>query len=295
MHFYKNGNYIVCMMDDGTKIRKTNENSFEPAFAENCDCLLTKKCSQLCSFCYEGCTPQGKHGNIMDYKFLDTLHPYTELAMNGNDMDHPQLLEFLNKLKEKRVYANMTVNQNQFMSNYDLICDLVNKKLIYGLGVSFSHYDDDFINKVKQFQNAVIHVINGVIKLSDLKQLKGNDLKILILGYKEIRRGNTYLNNNQAKVRANKRYLYIYLPEIVKENWFKTVSFDNLAIEQLDVKRIMTEEQWSEFYMGDDGNFTFYIDLVEGKFSKNSCILEKRYEIGDKSVDEMFNIIKNEK
>ena len=47
--------------------------------------------------------------------------------------------------------------------------------------------------------------------------------------------------------------------------------------------------------MGDDGNFTFYIDLVEGKFSKNSCILEKRYKIGDKSVDEMFNIIKNEK
>lgn len=25
MHFYKNGNYIVCIMNDGTKIRKTNE------------------------------------------------------------------------------------------------------------------------------------------------------------------------------------------------------------------------------------------------------------------------------
>jgi hypothetical protein len=56
----------------------------------------------------------------------------------------------------------------------------------------------------------------------------------------------------------------------------------------------MTEEQWSEFYMGDDGNFTFYIDLVEGRFAKNSCVLAK-HQIGDKSVDEMFNIIKNEK
>lgn len=295
MHFYKNGNYIVCMMDDGTKIRKTDEDSFEPEFPECCDCCITKKCSQNCIFCYEGCTPQGKHGNIMSYKFLDTLHPYTELAINGNDMDHPQLLEFLNKLKEKKVYANVTVNQNQFMNNYDLICDLINKKLIYGLGVSFSHYDKKFIDRVKEFPNAVIHVINGVIKLSDLKMIRGLGLKILILGYKDIRRGNTYLNNNQAKVRANKMYLYTYLPEIVKDNWFKAVSFDNLAIGQLEVKRLMTEEQWSEFYMGDDGNFTFYVDLVEGKFAKNSCVLEKRYDIGDKSIDEMFNIIKNEK
>lgn len=48
--------------------------------------------------------------------------------------------------------------------------------------------------------------------------------------------------------------------------------------------------------MGDDGNFTFYIDLVKGEFSKNSCTPEnERFKIDQKySVEMMFNLIKNE-
>jgi len=107
---YKNGNYNVRLLADGTKIRETNEDEFIPAFAENCDCKITDKCDGGCPFCYEGCTPNGKHGDILNYKFLDTLHPYTELAINGNDMSHPDLIPLLEKLKEKKVVANMTVS-----------------------------------------------------------------------------------------------------------------------------------------------------------------------------------------
>jgi hypothetical protein len=46
--------------------------------------------------------------------------------------------------------------------------------------------------------------------------------------------------------------------------------------------------------MGDDGGFTMYIDTVNGQYSKNSCMPEtERFEIGNKSVDEMFADIKN--
>ena len=101
---YKNGNYIVRFnTKNGTKIRETNEDEFIPSFAENCDCKITDKCDALCPFCYEGCTPQGVHGDILNYKFLDTLHPYTELAINGNDMSHPDLIPFLEKLKENNL------------------------------------------------------------------------------------------------------------------------------------------------------------------------------------------------
>ena len=41
-------------------------------------------------------------------------------------------------------------------------------------------------------------------------------------------------------------------------------------VEQLGVKRFVDEKDWDEFYMGDDGAFTFYIDMVKGEFSKNS-------------------------
>ena len=69
------------------------------------------------------------------------------------------------------------------------------------------------------------------------------------------------------------------------------MSFDNLALEQLNVRRLLTDEQWNEFYSGDDGTFTFFINLVDGYFAKNSLSLVK-YPIGDLSMDEMFDTIR---
>lgn len=73
---------------------------------------------------------------------------------------------------------------------------------------------------------------------------------------------------------------------------FNVVSFDNLAITQLDVKRLMSEEDWQEFYMGDDGKYTFYIDMVEGTYGKNS-LATKRYAIEDDIVT-MFEKIRED-
>lgn len=82
------------------------------------------------------------------------------------------------------------------------------------------------------------------------------------------------------------------LPRIIEQ--FKVVSFDNLAIEQLNVRRLISDEYWNEFYMGDDGNFTFYIDMVERKFARSSMAdFDKRYDLMD-SVDDMFKKIVTE-
>ena len=160
---YKNGNYSVKILSDGTKIRETNDDEFIPDFAENCDVKITDKCDGGCPFCYEGCTPNGRHGDILNYKFLDTLHPYTELAINGNDLTHPDLVPFMYKMKEKKVILNMTVNQIHFERNFETIKTLINEGLIYGLGVSLRDPTDEFIDMITQIPNAVIHVINGVV------------------------------------------------------------------------------------------------------------------------------------
>ena len=69
------------------------------------------------------------------------------------------------------------------------------------------------------------------------------------------------------------------------------VSFDNLAIEELSVKRLLSENEWNEFYMGDDGTMTYYIDMVERKFARSSTAdFDKRYDLLD-NVDDMFNKI----
>ena len=295
MNIYKNGNYTVVILQDGTKIRKTNDDEFIPSFAENCDVKITDKCSIGCPWCYEGCTKEGKHGDLFKYKFIETLHPYTEMALNGNDLNHPQLEEFLNFLKTKKVFANITVHQKQFINNYDFIKRLIDNKLIYGVGISYNHYNQDFINKIKEIPNAVLHTINGILSEDDINKLKGNNLKVLVLGYKYLQRGISYSDDNQYIIDKNWKYLKEELPKIIANNYFQLISFDNLSLNQLDVKRLLSDKDWEEFYMGDDGKYTFYIDMVKGEFSKNS-IASERYPIGDKTIDEMFNFItsKNE-
>lgn len=291
---YQNGNYTVTLLDDGTKIRENDLDFFEPAFAENCDVKITDQCDGGCAFCYEGCTVNGKHGDILNYKFLDTLHPYTELAINGNDLTHPDLFVFLQKMKDKKIIVNMTVNQIHFERRYQAIRFLVEQGFIHGLGVSLREPTKYFIEKIKTIPNAVIHVINGIVSMPDLDMLAGNGLKILILGYKNLRRGESYYDQNNDMVKELQADLDRYLfSDIIRHGWFDVVSFDNLAIKQLRVQEQMPNEQWDEFYMGDDGNYTFYIDLVEGTFAKNSLSME-RWPIMD-NIDDMFNKVRNNK
>lgn len=288
---YKNGNFTTKIFSDGTKVRETEDDEFKAAFAENMDIKISNYCDMGCKFCHEGSTRNGKHGDILNEKFIDTLHPYQEVALGGGDAtSHPDLIPFLQKLKDKKVIVNMTVNQKHFEQKQDLIQRLVDEKLIYGIGVSLVNPTNEFISLVKQYSNAVIHVINGVLRPSDIETLADNDLKILILGYKHLRRGNEWYSEEHENIVSKQMWLKENLDEIV--NHFKVVSFDNLAIEQLNVRRLMSKEEWDEFYMGDDSEFTYFIDMVERKFAKNSTTpLNKRYDLLD-SVDEMFEKIR---
>lgn len=290
---YKNGNFTTKIFSDGTKVRETEDDEFVAAFAENMDIKISNYCDMGCKFCHEGSTKNGKHGDILNEKFIETLHSYQEVALGGGDAtSHPDLIPFLQKLKDRKVIVNMTVNQKHFEQKQDLIRRLVDEKLIYGIGVSLVNPTDEFISLVKQYPNAVIHVINGVLRPSDIEVLSDNNLKMLILGYKQLRRGNEWYNEDHENIVVKQMWLKENLAEII--NHFKVVSFDNLAIEQLEVQRLMSKEEWDEFYMGDDGTMTYYIDMVERKFARSSTAdFDKRYDLLD-SVDEMFQKIVSE-
>lgn len=298
---YVNGNYNVELYADGTKIRFADVEKFEPAFPENMDVCVTKRCDGNCPYCYEGCTISGKHGALLDndgelVHWMQSLKPGTELALNGNDLTHPDLEKCLVLLKEKGIVTNMTVNQRHFIPKFDTLLDWQNRGLIYGLGISLSNSESNALyNVLPYFKNVVIHVINGLFTIDDIMNLQSVCPKLLILGYKDVGRGIAYHDEKSAEIQANMDNLKANLP--MMQRYFKVLSFDNLAIEQLDVKNTLfngNEDKWSRFYMGDDGGFTMYIDTVNGQYSKNSCMPEtERFEIGNKSVDEMFADIKN--
>lgn len=325
LYDYQNGNYNVKIYSDGTKIRETEEDEFIPAFAENCDVKITDCCDGGCPFCYEGCTPKGQHAHLFDkyvipivddndkvlsysqqYKpaqqWLRDLHGGTELALNGNDLTHPDLNPdfpvLLYWLKDHHIITNMTVNQKHFMLHKDLLKEWCDKRLIWGLGVSLSDVNQPgFFKALQEFPNAVLHTIIGILTIDDIVKIReiGN-LKVLILGYKTLGRGITYREKGNY-IELNKEILKGNLPKLLETQ--KVISFDNLALEQLGIKDLLfknKKRQWDEFYMGDDGTMTFYIDAVKEQYAKNSCMpADERFDSKGLTIDEMFkNIQKRE-
>lgn len=300
---YQNGNYSVTILSDGTKIRENDLDFFDAEFPESMDIKITNACDMSCPMCHEDSRPDGKHGDILNLPFLDSLHEFTELAIGGgNPLSHPDFIPFLHLLKERKLIANVTVNEVHFLKNIPLLLELTEQGFIYGLGISYTGGDREstyhFADEVSKFPNTVIHVINGIVSMEQVSWLseRNRELKILILGYKDFRRGADH-HVKVGQIVDNKMHdMYEYLPQIIANGWFKTVSFDNLAISQLDVKRLMSEEEWKIFYMGDDGrdgelsSASMYVDAVSGQFARNSCSTE-RFPVTN-NITEMFQFLK---
>jgi hypothetical protein len=288
----KNGNYMMFIdLETGTKIRKNNLDCFIPEKPESMDIKITNKCDMGCAFCHENSTHDGLHGDIMNLKFIETLLPYTELALGGgNPLTHPDLVPFLEKCKSLKLIPSMTINQVHFMKpEYaELIDKLVSEKLIYGLGISLTRATDEFIAKVKKYPNTVIHIINGVQPLAEVRKLYDQNLKVLILGYKMFRRGIEYFSE---AVDSAKTEYYAELADMTKR--FDVVSFDNLALNQLEVKRLLTDDEWNEFFMGNDGSHTMYIDCINKQYARSSTApIEDRRELLD-DIKPMFDYIRS--
>ena len=242
----------------------------------------------LVSNCYESSSSEGKHGNL-NVEFIKSLHPYTELAIGGgNPLSHPDLHEFLKVLKENKIIANITIRQNDFLNNLELLKNYTDNKLLYGIGVSLIEPTDEFIKEIQQFPNAVIHTIAGLLTKEQLIKLFNKKLKILILGYKTRGKGENYKHEFEKDIFLNIEFLKQTILKLTP--LFKVVSFDNLAIEQLELQKQINPKVWEEFYMGDDGKHTMYVDLVKQTFSKNS-LSEEGFELMS-NIEEMFNIVK---
>ena len=291
---YKNGNTWTTLYEDGTKEHFTMDDDFRFNFSESCDIQISQCCDNGCEWCYYGCSPTGKHGKLTGWKFFETMHPYTEIAINLQFPLHPDLESFLFEMRQRKIIVNTTINQNHFMSDSgrELIEAYSDLGLIKGIGISLTDpTQDGFIDEVKKYPNAVIHVIAGITHPEDIGYLMGHSLKLLILGYKKTERGKKFYDHSSTLIEDNIKWIESGLDEII--NGFKVVSFDNLAIEQLHIKDKLSEKEWETFYGGDDGTVTFFIDLVKGVFARNS-LSRIVYTIGDKTIDEMFEIIQEE-
>lgn len=286
---YTNGNYDVALFDDGTKIRRNDLDNLTPSFAESNDITITTKCNGGCKYCYLGCNEQGQHADL-NQPFFDTLHPGQEIALNANDLSHPDLETFLERMKKQGVICNLTINQRHLKEHLQTLKDWQDRKLLWGIGISLINSKDDIL-WTNGLKNIVVHCIDGLITKEDMKNLSNHNISLLILGYKVLGRGIDYYNENKQTIQAN----IDYLQDIVAMygNSFRVIAFDNLALEHLKLHTKIPKEQWELNYMGDEGSYTFFIDAVNKKFAVSSLAEEQYDYTPDMTVDDMFRFVQS--
>lgn len=286
---YQNGNTFVSISEDGTKIR-TYEGKPSIVHPESIDVKITDYCDMNCEYCHESSTVKGIHGDLSKLlSVISNLPAGVELAIGGgNPLSHPKLIEFLTTLKAKGIVANITINQGHLKKYQELIESLICLDLVKGVGISITSNNFTYIKPlIKLTDNIVYHVIAGVNDVSVIDRLialhsKGK-CKILILGYKQFGFGLKFYN---PEIEANIKRWFMYLPQYLNKT---VLSFDNLAISQLNVKRFFTESGWNKFYMGNDFCFTMYIDAVKQEFAPTSRS-DFRKSFNEYSLKEFFEL-----
>lgn len=314
LHKYRNGNVDVTLYDDGTKVREWEGEQIVD-HPETADIKLTNRCSlgdkydqngtfitksSTCAFCHEQSNNIGVHGDLdLILKIWESQPAGTEAALGGGDLfEHPGVPDFMFKMSRRGIIPNTTVNMLHMRKHSKLIQQLQQDKCMYGLGISYR--GKEFLKtlpNVVDYKHVVFHMILGLTDYDDCKAVidwcKDNKVfpKFLLLGYKQFGNG---IRQYSPKIQENiNMWKTSYLPKL-RSLGNLTLSFDNLAIDQVSLKETMTPKQWSLFYLGEEGSMNMYVDSVTKVFAKQSTS-NIRYPLADTlTTQQMLKTIHNE-
>jgi hypothetical protein len=272
---YLNGNSNIELYDDGTRIIQF-ENELKLDYPLNLDIRVSSACSlgynpktkkAVCEFCHESARTDGKECNYDLLKeVLNNLPAGIELAIGGNKLT-PGLTDFLLWSKSKGFINNLTVNHLHINRDEFMLKMLLEKKIIRGLGISYrKDYPINFDQYFHKHPNVVLHVIAGIDNVDEV--IATPFQKVLVLGYKTFGFGVEYQKEHDVKTSLQEWYYYVRKMMDVKN----IVSFDNLALDQLNIKRFCSDKMWERF---NQGEHSFYINAVDQYFAPSSRSNEK--------------------
>lgn len=272
---YKNGNADVWLdLRDGTRVIEYPDN--EPLTLQtplNIDIRVSTQCPygydtntkrSTCEFCHESALVNGQE---CDYQALlqvlkDARLPRgTEIALGVNEITDG-IIRFIMRLYFMGLIVNVTMNERYILEYGDTgIRRLL--PYIFGLGISYRSLQGclSLPDWIADYPHTVIHVINGIDNFDDVKELSVKYSKLLVLGEKDFgfNRDKVDLTTPQHKQWKTN---IMQLTEI-----FDIVSFDNLGLQQLEIRGKITDEEYKSFYQGEH---SMYINAVEQYFAPSS-------------------------
>lgn len=272
---YRNGNASVWLdLQDGTRIIEYPDN--EPLTLDtplNIDIRVSTQCpygynaetkQSTCTFCHESALVSGAecHYGVLQKVLTDAKLPRgTEIALGVNQITD-DLMQFVKNLWKLGLVVNITMNERYILEFGDTrLKEML--PYVFGLGISYRSLQGclSLPDWIANYPHTVIHIINGIDDFDDVKELGVKYRKLLILGEKDFgfNRGKVDLNTKQHKQWKSN---VMQLTKI-----FDIVSFDNLGLQQLEIRGKITDEEYKSFYQGEH---SMYINAVEQYFAPSS-------------------------
>lgn len=290
---YRNGNASVWLdLQDGTRIIEYPDN--EPLTLQtplNIDIRVSTQCpygynaeteQSTCAFCHESALVSGVecHYGVLQQVLIDANLPRgTEIALGVNEVTR-DLIQFVKNLWKLGLVVNITMNE-RYITEFG---DTGLKQLlpyVFGLGISYRSLQGclSLPDWIANYPHTVIHVINGIDDFDDVKELSVKYHKLLVLGEKDFgfNRGKVNLNTEQHKQWKSN---IMQLTKI-----FDIVSFDNLGLQQLEIRGKITDEEYKSFYQGEH---SMYINAVEQYFAPSSRTRNNIKRFGETDLRSYF-------
>lgn len=290
---YRNGNAVVTLdLRDGTRIIEYPDNDgliLETPL--NIDIRVSTQCpygynvetqKSTCAFCHESALVSGVecHYGVLQKVLMDAKLPRgTEIALGVNQVTE-DLVQFVKNLYRLGLVVNITMNERYITEFGDTWLKQM-LPYVFGLGISYRSLQGCLLlpDWIADYPHTVIHVINGIDDFDDVKELGVKYRKLLVLGEKDFgfNRGKVNLDTPQHKQWKTN---IMQLTEI-----FDIVSFDNLGLQQLEIRGKITDEEYKSFYQGEH---SMYINAVEQYFAPSSRTRNNIKHFGETDLRSYF-------
>lgn len=272
---YRNGNASVWLdLQDGTRIIEYPDNQGLILDTPlNIDIRVSTQCpygynpitrKSTCEFCHESALVDGQechYASLLRVLTDAKLPRGTEIALGVNEVTD-DLIQFVKDLWKLGMIVNITMNE-RYIAEFGDTGLLKLKPYIHGLGISYRSLQGclSLPDWIADYPHTVIHVINGIDSFNDVVELGVKYRKLLILGEKDF-------GFNTGKVNLNTPSHIEWKSNVMQlTKIFDVVSFDNLGLQQLEIRGKITDEEYKSFYQGEH---SMYINAVEQYFAPSS-------------------------
>ena len=299
---YKNGNYWVAYNYSGRIRLKFDGGECIPEFPELIDLKITDKCLHGCPFCYMGSTKEGKHADLELLKcVVGNLHNHNknrriEFSIGGgNILLYPHLDELFEYMTREGHIVNTTINAKdceELINNETLFKVFV--KYVSAIGISVTDENEiELINalcekfqSVHSYPQITLHLIPEYLGLEKCVKIitKARNSErwvysVLFLGFKTNGRGEKcnyhQFNDNELKTLFDfNGASYAEVDTTFANRYYDWIS------KRYEVAHTITLNE---------GEYSMYIDGVEGLAYKSSYDLAKPYNLDWRKKDMEFN------